>query len=699
MLDFKALGLPETPTEFALRNAAQSLPIKLKLPYDRLELYILAQPKNGELRIDGRACAVNSDFPRFVVLVHYHDVGNPLLTDDHEYYNYYIFSASEAFIEQMNKTINPDTHVETWVTEEFFINLVSNQFQNVTLLPETKAPFAYDLDIPEEESETSSTTSSDDRRPPVRGVEEDIDSGYAPANVIQENQDLSTFYPGIGYITDNHGFLCTAFVLKDNIIIAPRHAFNNKVLNELRLNLPHNPQEDKEFYFSQIIERGEQMLDNNGFVNHEAIVPDYILLKVLSEQPLPELVLNLDAVVNTQNYYVIGYADTDNGPIIRSLPTNLTSSSVGDALVITYTSNTEPGFSGAVFISQQGQVLGFHCRTSLELLSQDERTALSFRVLLETYPTSVLAHLLAGEAYQPQFFEMSVPLPAVDTVIAGLKEREEAQIRIEALGETPSLGNTHTYRCMLARWLLKSCTDKKIKFKAVDGDDTHIKKFVFNMGTAKETLSRFEITKGALKNFITKDDLEKQAAGIPIIRKNDNARKLLNLFFAPEYWEVKIRKTADGEREWVPLTQRNGHQPAIHMGHKLAAIEYWLMGSKDYQKTCVAKKMLTTKYNHGTLKQKRQTKAQLADDYAARYKKYETPGYLMYGTPINHDFMQDPKNYRFEWGVLNSSEGKKLANRLGKDELGKTGKNQSATFADLCPPGMEFKTNGFVPKK
>lgn len=106
----------------------------------------------------------------------------------------------------------------------------------------------------------------------------------------------------------------------------------------------------------------------------------------------------------------------------------------------------------------------------------------------------------------------------------------------------------------------------------------------------------------------------------------------------PANWQVALRKTQSGHRQWVPLDEN------VHMGHKLSAAHYWENGANgDY---------LT---RHGREKSK----------YSQRYRPYRTPGHQAankFQSPIHKQFMQDPANYRFEWGPLNSSDGARMRN-------------------------------------
>ena len=118
----------------------------------------------------------------------------------------------------------------------------------------------------------------------------------------------------------------------------------------------------------------------------------------------------------------------------------------------------------------------------------------------------------------------------------------------------------------------------------------------------------------------------------------NNHTQLHPAYQNPDNWQVKLRKTPSGQREWVNLNQSN-----VHMGHKLSAVDYWQNGAKGH----------TNK--HGVAKPK----------YQQRYQPYTTPGYQaadQFKSPIHRRFMQDPANYRFEWGSANSSDGARMKN-------------------------------------
>jgi hypothetical protein len=117
----------------------------------------------------------------------------------------------------------------------------------------------------------------------------------------------------------------------------------------------------------------------------------------------------------------------------------------------------------------------------------------------------------------------------------------------------------------------------------------------------------------------------------------NNGQKLHPAYQNPANWQVKLRKSPSGQRQWVPLDKN------VHMGHKLSAVDYWEKGAAGHVN------------KHGVAKPK----------YQQRYKRYTTPGNKAANTfqsPIHKEFMKDPANYRFEWGPLNSSDGAKMKN-------------------------------------
>lgn len=103
-------------------------------------------------------------------------------------------------------------------------------------------------------------------------------------------------------------------------------------------------------------------------------------------------------------------------------------------------------------------------------------------------------------------------------------------------------------------------------------------------------------------------------------------------------WKVSVDKGTGKGREWVNLNKN------IHMGHKLAAADYWQKGGSGY------------KSKHGVVKRK----------YKQRYQPYQKPGYkaaTKFRSPIHRQFMRDPANYRFEWGPANSRDGARMTAR------------------------------------
>ena len=108
-------------------------------------------------------------------------------------------------------------------------------------------------------------------------------------------------------------------------------------------------------------------------------------------------------------------------------------------------------------------------------------------------------------------------------------------------------------------------------------------------------------------------------------QKKDKARRKGNS------WQVFV-KDRSGKRRWMPL-DRN-----IHMGHKLAAVNFWNKGARGI----IGKK----------------------PKYRARYGAYSRPGYKTgFRSPYVRKFMRDSRNYRFEYGRVNSSAGAKMKAR------------------------------------
>jgi hypothetical protein len=103
-------------------------------------------------------------------------------------------------------------------------------------------------------------------------------------------------------------------------------------------------------------------------------------------------------------------------------------------------------------------------------------------------------------------------------------------------------------------------------------------------------------------------------------------------------WRVYV-EVKPGKRQWKPLNSK------IHMGHKLAAVDYWQGGAKGY----VSK--------HGQAKPK----------YSKRYKDFQKPGHQTgFKSPTAKKFMRHSPNYRFEWGPKNSSDGARMKKRYTK---------------------------------
>lgn len=124
-----------------------------------------------------------------------------------------------------------------------------------------------------------------------------------------------------------------------------------------------------------------------------------------------------------------------------------------------------------------------------------------------------------------------------------------------------------------------------------------------------------------------------QGSAPPLTKKS---QQLHSAYKNPANWQVALRKTPSGQRQYVSL-----NNPKVHMGHKLSAVDYWERGAAGR----------TNK--HGVAKPK----------YQQRYNPYMTPGHRAANTfrsPIHRQFMKDPANYRPEWGPLNSSDGAKM---------------------------------------
>ena len=72
------------------------------------------------------------------------------------------------------------------------------------------------------------------------------------------------------------------------------------------------------------------------------------------------------------------------------------------------------------------------------------------------------------------------------------------------------------------------------------------------------------------------------------------------------------------------------------------------------------------------------------DAYQERYIPYLKPGHQFFSRSINFHFMNDPRNYRFEWYKLNSSEGGKITKKY--------------PYRNYPPQGMKVAGDRFVPK-
>ncbi len=117
-----------------------------------------------------------------------------------------------------------------------------------------------------------------------------------------------------------------------------------------------------------------------------------------------------------------------------------------------------------------------------------------------------------------------------------------------------------------------------------------------------------------------------------------------------ENWEVSVKKSNDGPREFVKL----GTPGVIQMGHKLSAVSYWVYGY-NLDNPSLQKFFAEYKRKHGEVKC-----IEKKGKYAVRYMDYKIPGFMCVeaGAALtNRKFMYDSRNYRFEWRKLNLENG------------------------------------------
>lgn len=516
----------------------------------------------------------------------------------------------------------------------------------------------------------------------VVGTDDITDSQPAPGYEIPTFSE-EKYSKAIGYLQyakeQEWIFLSTAFLVsKDGIIMTARHALNGLSPSQLQFFLP---EDKKSFRISEVLELGEYLMDkehNPHARGNQHVILDYALLRVkpraeIQMLPAPLELTDKPVTGDANIYYIIGYESPEER---KSHTLQFSTHESYENLGIFFHAPTTPGFSGAPIINiLTHQVVGLHSRTTLQPIAQEERTGLSIAYCAQYYPNSALCLVLKGQDI-PESNPLDFTFSEVTSVLEGFTEREEKSCRLSALGPTPALGSSHTYRCMLARWLLKG--EDKIKFKDID-DGIKITFIVARQAYKIAYSCRNKKGRKVSKSCeISKSMLENQASGSSIEYDDAEARFCINRFFSPEYWQVKIKKTKDDVRVWVDLMEKNSNQPAINMGHKLGACPYWLFGSKNYQKERLQIKKDNAKYkNKNTLYKAKQ------EEYKKRYGKYEEAGYLNFGRSINGDFMRDPKNYRFEWHSLNKSEGAK-----SKSE---------GQYTDECPPGLKEDNGKFIP--
>lgn len=139
-----------------------------------------------------------------------------------------------------------------------------------------------------------------------------------------------------------------------------------------------------------------------------------------------------------------------------------------------------------------------------------------------------------------------------------------------------------------------------------------------------------------------------------------------------ENWEVKVRKTDDGAREWVKIdvTRARGRL-AIQMGHKLSAVSYWVYGYN------LLTNIILQEFFDAYEKEKGKVKADAKKvKYAARYSLFNTPGFQQVEAGhavINRQFMYSSANYRFEWADLNEQHGKEESRKLTYEAISSRG--------------------------
>lgn len=141
-------------------------------------------------------------------------------------------------------------------------------------------------------------------------------------------------------------------------------------------------------------------------------------------------------------------------------------------------------------------------------------------------------------------------------------------------------------------------------------------------------------------------------------------------------WEVFVRKTDGGAREWVKLsTNRQNGKPAIQMGHKLSAVSYWVYGYDPVNNVILKEFFDQYEAKHGPTKL--ETKK---IKYAARYAAFFTPGFRQVeqgNAIVNRQFMYDSRNYCFEWADLNEEHGKAESKKITYEAISNFGAQET----------------------
>lgn len=267
------------------------------------------------------------------------------------------------------------------------------------------------------------------------------------------------------------------------------------------------------------------------------------------------------------------------------------------------------GLSGSAYINENNQVYAIHQNTGLS-----KKESLYINTIFLKKPNSVLERILAGQDVK------NTPLILADVNFefpnfnaSGDNQYDEGTARGQTLEKNPSVGDDYikdqhnkvpnaVCQEVLCRWALKTAT------KNAKGDYIGLKK----------------------ARYIG-DEPNREAW----IRDWKN-------------WEVQVRKTDDGVREWVSLNPRS-----IQMGHKISAVSYWVYGYEGYKSG--KETLLTNFFNPSRNPENKRTK------YDVRYANYTAPGFKRAEDNeaiINRQFMYDASNYRFEWKKLNEAHGR-----------------------------------------